>query len=150
MNAESYIAEIVEPTIADLESEPTSVRKAFLAAVATFHIIDYLAHPERTGNMRQFFREECPDFAIIDRVAHAFKHVEAGNQSSKENRPLSATQVIKRPPAIWGIAVFDLSRWDDSVGGVTTDDDRSVDLLDAIKRTVEFLRAKIIERQIEP
>src|SRR5712691_4497483 len=42
-----YLNDFVEPTIADFENNPASVRHAFLACVVTFHSADYLAHPRR-------------------------------------------------------------------------------------------------------
>jgi hypothetical protein len=41
-NAKRYLDDIVEPTITDFENNPTSVRHAFLACVATFHTVDYI------------------------------------------------------------------------------------------------------------
>jgi hypothetical protein len=70
------MTEIVEPTISDFEANPTSVRHAFLACVVTFHSIDYV--PKKSANRRKLFRKESPEFATVDRIAHAFKHVETG------------------------------------------------------------------------
>jgi hypothetical protein len=117
-----YLDDTVEPTIKDLEKNPRSVRHAFLACVTTFHAIDYLEHPRRSpSKLRQEFRRRSQDFAIVDRVAHAFKHVRTGHPTSPQNRPLTSAEVISRPPAIWGETHWDLSRWDDAAGGVTID-----------------------------
>jgi len=137
-----YLDEIVEPTISDFEQNPTSVRHAFLACVAAFHSIDYLAYPRKPQPLRQLFRRQSSDFALVDHVTHAFKHVASGNPSGKR---LVSTEVISRPPALWGSAVWDLSIWDDQTGGVTLNNDRSVDLLGALKRTVDFLRKKTLD-----
>jgi hypothetical protein len=49
-----YLDEMVEPTIKDFEEHPTSVRHGFLACVAAFHAIDYLAYPKkRPSDLRQ-------------------------------------------------------------------------------------------------
>ena len=134
-----YLDEIVEPTINELQENPTSVRHAFLACVAVFHTIDYLAFPDKKAPraLRQKFGRKSPKFAMVDNVAHAFKHVVAGNP--KEPR-LIVKEVISRPPGKWGEAVWDLSRWDDPDGGVTFDTDRDVDLLDVVRRATAFLR----------
>jgi hypothetical protein len=139
-----YLDEIVEPTIDDLRRNPTSLRLAFLACVAAFHSIDYLACdtnqvPRKglVGNLKDQFRKESEAFALIDDVAHAFKHVSAGKRT---NPNLRAKEVIARPPAVWDAAVWDLSRWDDRTGGVTLEEDRQADLLDALERTLTFLR----------
>ena len=142
---ERYLNEVVDPTIKDFEEHPTSVRHAFIACVATFHAIDYLAHPRSSRGLRQRFRIQSSDFALVDHVAHAFKHVIAGDHTKPR---LTAADVISRPPAIWGDMVWDLSRWDDPVGGVTLDSDRNIDLLGVVKRTAAFMRSKTEERRM--
>jgi hypothetical protein len=73
MEIERYFEQIVDPTIADFEANPTSVRHAFLAAVVVFHAIDYLPRETASSSsLRNRFRNECADFAIVDRIAHAF------------------------------------------------------------------------------
>ena len=137
---ERYLDEFVDPTISDFEQNPTSVRHAFLACVATFHAIDYLAYPRKGRTVRQQFQEASPDFARVDEVAHAFKHVAAGDRG---NPKLKAHEVISRPPAFFGVAVFDLSRFDDTIGGVTLGRDRDIDLLEVVKRAAAFLRQQL-------
>jgi hypothetical protein len=73
MEVEHYFEQIVDPTIADFEANPTSIRHASLAAVVVFHAIDYLG----AKSHRKKFREDNADFALVDRIAHAFKHVKA-------------------------------------------------------------------------
>ena len=84
---ERYLNEIVEPTIEDFEKNRTSVRHAFLACVTTFHAIDYLAYPRKARLLREKFRKNV-DFATVDRVAHAFKHVVAGNPKVRFSEPM--------------------------------------------------------------
>jgi hypothetical protein len=137
---ERYLDEIVEPTIKDFQANPTSVRHAFLACVAVFHGVDYLAFPrKRPATLRQQFRKQSLAFAVVDDVAHAFKHAAAGNG---EKPSLKAEKVIARPPAAWGAGAWGLSRWGDPVGGVTLDGDRRVDLLEVVNAARDFLRAK--------
>src|SRR5258708_6319056 len=100
---EQFLDEVVEPTIADFEANPTSRRHGFLACVATFHGVDYLAHPRKPQALRQKFTAESPDFAIVDRVAHAFKHVVSGHEASPKRPPLRAAEVIPRPPAFFDV-----------------------------------------------
>lgn len=142
-DAERYMTEIVDPTIRDFEANPTSKRLAFLACAATFHAIDHLTHPESSANRRNDFCRESSAFATADRVAHAFKHVETGHVQHPTIKPLKADGVIERPPALWGVAVWDLSRWDDAVGGVTLDKEREVDLLSVIREVADFIRQQI-------
>ena len=141
--AEHYLIEIVDPTIDDFEANPTSVRRAFLACVTTFHTIDYLF--ENTANPRKTFRVESPEFAVVDRVAHAFKHRKTGDTRNLNNQPLKADEVISRPPAKWDEAVWDSSRWDDNIGGATIEKECELDLLRIVKKAVEFLRSKAAE-----
>jgi hypothetical protein len=135
-----YLKEIVTPTVADFEANPTSVRHAFLACVATFHAVDYLAYPRKSPGTRSRFRDQSTDFALVDRIAHAFKHVATGHENARGNPRLTFREVIPRPPAHWGTATWGLSRWGDNVGGVTLDHERNVDLLTVVKEAVEFLR----------
>jgi hypothetical protein len=142
METERYFEQIVDPTIKDFEANPTSVRYAFLAAAAVFHAIDYLPRRTKsTSGLRDRLRRECADFAVVDRIAHAFKHVETGHPDNPHNQPLSAEGVIARPPAYYNVSgAWGLSRWDDPIGGITIDDDRQLDVLSAIKRAAEFIR----------
>ncbi|MGB8442781.1 MAG: hypothetical protein WCE26_25540 [Candidatus Acidiferrales bacterium] len=133
-----YIEDFVEPTIADFQRNPTSVRHAFLAAVAVFHAIDYLAYPmNRPADLRQKFRRESADFTMVDDVAHAFKHVSVGNRAKPH---LKAQEVVARPPAYFDVSgAFDVSRFDDPVGGVMLINNRQVDLLSVLRSAVTFL-----------
>jgi hypothetical protein len=137
-----YFDEIVEPTVSDFEDNPTSERHAFLACVATFHSVDYLAHPRKPASLRQKFADQSPDFAMVDRIAHAFKHVISGNAASPQRQPLRSADVITRPPATAGELIPGVSRAGDAVGGVTVDAQTDVDLLEVVKRAIEFLRAQ--------
>ena len=127
-----YLDEIVLPTVADFEANPTSRRHAFLACVAVFHSIDYLAYPGKSRSMRQNFRRQSPDFLIVDDVAHAFKHV-ASHGRPKER--LRAHDVINQGGSF--SSAFSL---DFDVSRVTIAGRPEVNLLTTVKRTVEFLR----------
>jgi hypothetical protein len=142
MDAHYYTSQIVDPTIADFESQPKSVRHAFLACVVTFHWIDYLTQPNASANLRRQFREESPGFALIDRVAHAFKHVESGHPQSPNNSPLMVDDITERPLAAWREAIWGKSRWGDSMGGVEIANEAHNDLLNIVKRAAEFLHSK--------
>lgn len=143
MDAKRYMDEIVEPTINDFEANPTSARHGFLACVVTFHAVDYLTHPQKAATKRNLFKAESPEFAFVDRVAHAFKHVQSGHETSAQRPSLNASDVIPRPPAFWDVAIWDLSRWDDAVGGVTIKGQHQHDLLDIVKRATQYLYTKI-------
>jgi hypothetical protein len=138
-DARQYADEIVDPTIAEYEQDRRSTRKAFLACVVTFHMIDYLGAKQR----RKAFRQESPAFATIDRVAHAFKHVTTGNLQDPTLPPLASDQIIERPPANWDQAVWGLSQWDDATGGATIAGEHERDLLTDVRNAAAFLRSKL-------
>jgi|SRR5882672_8108013 len=145
MDVKRYFEQIVDPTIKDFEANPTSVRHAFSAAVAVFHSVDYLA-PTKSSGLRSKFRKKCADFATVDRIAHAFKHVKTGHPDSIDLQPLSADGIITRPPMYYDVSgAYGLSRWGDAIGGVTIDVDRQQDVLLAVKRAAEFIRLQFRE-----
>jgi len=139
MDVEQYIENIVKPTIEDFERNPTSVRHAFLACVATFHCIDYIHGDKSTQYLRDAFRQKSAEFALIDRIAHAFKHAKTGHKENKYIKPLDAKSVISRPPELWGTAIFGLSCWGDSEGGVTVKDEIETDVIHALKLAIHFI-----------
>jgi len=138
----NYLEQIVVPTIADFEKCPSSRRHAFLACLVTFHTVNYIEYPKGPGNSRNKFRKESEAFAVIDRVAHAFKHVKSGNKNNKHNRPLSVEHVYSRPPALAGVAQCGISLCGDVTGGVSLWGEDNADLLAIVKKAVEFLRTK--------
>jgi hypothetical protein len=137
---EWYLVEIVDPTLKDFDEHPTSRRHAFLACVVTCHAVDYLAYPADPRSLRQQFEHQSAAFKLVNDVGHAFKHVVQGRPSAPR---MKQSDVIQRPPFYWGVAVWDLSRWDDEVGGVTLDSDRNVDLLETVRTAVSFLWSKV-------
>jgi hypothetical protein len=137
---EQYLTEIVDPTLKDLEQNPTSRRHAFLACVVACHAVDYLAFPQDPRTLRQQFERQSAEFKIVNDVGHAFKHVVQGKASDPR---MKHSEVISRPPAYFGKAEWDLSSWDDPTGGVTLDGDRSVDILETVRSAVAFLRTQL-------
>lgn len=132
-----YLNDFVEPAIADFERNPGSIRHAFMACVVTFHAVDYRAHPRRPAPLRQEWNKLSRAFAIVDDVAHAFKHVKTGNPASPD---LQADQVIAMSGA-FDAAVFDASAFD--VESVTLDNDPSVNILTVVKDAAAFMRAQL-------
>ena len=70
-----YLKKFVDPTYGDFKRSPRSERLAFLACVAAYHAIDRAAYPRSAGNLRKKWAKECPQFVVVDMVAHHFKHV---------------------------------------------------------------------------
>jgi hypothetical protein len=146
VDAELYMNKIVDPTIHDFEMyHPASRRHAFIACLVTFHCIDYLAHPKSSANLRHRFRNQNSDFAIVDRVAHAFKHVTTGDPKAPQHQPLASTSVFERPPGMVGVMQVGLSHILDEVGSVEIWGEDRPHVLHAVKGAAEFLRSKIRE-----
>src|SRR3954468_4524356 len=92
MDAQAYLECIVVPTLNDYAENVTSLRHAFLACVVSYHALDYMAPPKKRKNLRTSWGNECPSFAVIDRIAHAFKHREAG-VSARPEKHLAVSSV---------------------------------------------------------
>ena len=137
---ERYLEEIVVPTVKDFDEHPTSVRHAFLACVAAFHAVDYMAHPRKSRTLRQRWGNQSEAFRRVDEVAHAFKHVVTRR---RDNSALNARAIISRPPAIAGVMECRLSMLGDTTGAVTLQEDTTIDLLAVVREAVSFLRAQI-------
>jgi len=142
MDAHTFLRRFVDPTIAEFEAHPSSSRHAFLAAVTTFHCVDYFATPPSKENRIKQYRDESPEFAIVDRVCHAFKHTETGHPNAVVNQPLKVSDVTERPPAFYGVLVLGKSFFNDKVGGVEVEGSH-FDFLYIVKRAADFLRNKI-------
>jgi hypothetical protein len=132
-----YLKAVVEPTIDDFKKNPASVRHAFLACVVTFHAIDYLAYPKRSRGLRQKYQKLSPDFALVDDVAHAFKHVITGR---RDNPALNAAEVISRPAAVVGQLGLNTHTPNDTHRRVTLKRRQNVNLLNVVTGAAEFFR----------
>src|ERR1039458_2392441 len=75
-----YLALIVEPTVEEFNSNPFSLRHAFLACVATYHAIDRVTYPKSVDNLRKAWGKESMEFLIVEHVAHDFKHVKSEDE----------------------------------------------------------------------
>jgi hypothetical protein len=75
-----YLKLIVEPTVDEFKRNPTSLRHAYLACVATYHAIDRVSYPKNAGNLRQKWGKQSMEFRLVDIVAHDFKHVRSDNR----------------------------------------------------------------------
>lgn len=142
MEAQYYLEKIVVPTIRDYAANRTSVRHCFLACVAAFHTIDYLAARPSSTAIRSEVRKQCPSFVVIDRVAHAFKHVSTGHPESAI-KPLYARDVITRPPAVAGQFTVGLSRVGDAFGGVTLSNAPETDLLAELGMVLYYFQKRM-------
>jgi hypothetical protein len=133
---------VISPTIAEFEKQPNSVRLALLACVATFHGVDYLAHPDKSSTLRGSLRKESKAFEIVDYVAHAFKHVQTGDRAN----PKLKIQDVVGSSVTERMEKFDEepftiypNEFAPSNGRVTLRTDETMDLLATVKETARFL-----------
>lgn len=129
-----YIQTIIEPTVAEFGRDRSSVRHGFIACVVVFHAVDYRAYPKPSAGLRQRWRRQSADFALVDRVAHAFKHVATPSPARPD---LLAENVRSRPPALLGRMVLGVSIIGDAHGAVVAEGQT---LFEVVRRTVDFLR----------
>jgi hypothetical protein len=134
-----YLETIVEPTVKDFAERPASVRHAFLACVATYHAVDYMAHPRKAQTLSKEWGRQSEAFSRVDEVAHALKHV----ISTRRKPNLSAGAVTSRPPALAGVAQCGLSIAGDKTGAVTFQEDRTINLLGTVHEAVAFLQTQV-------
>ena len=114
MTPADFVNEIVIPTLRDFRDERRSRRRAYLACIAVFHLKDHLNKAGEKG-VEGTMRTSCGiAFDVVRGVCNATKHVETDGSHVVAFRAGDDTD---RPPAIWGEAVWDVSRWDDPVGG---------------------------------
>jgi hypothetical protein len=86
-----YLKLIVEPTVEEFKRNPTSIRHAYLACVATYHAVDRVSYPEPGAIIAAEWREKSDAFAMIEVVALEFKHVKSRKNKPQPNTiPISA------------------------------------------------------------
>jgi hypothetical protein len=92
-----YFRDIVEPTVADFEREPSSVRHAYLACIVTYHFADaVLAYTKRKGELGKIRKELAaiaPAFWTVEGIANMAKHVELTNDKLREKPRIEDTHV---------------------------------------------------------
>jgi hypothetical protein len=82
-----YLELIVEPTVEEFRRNPTSLRHAYLACVATYHAVDRVSYPKSPRTVAEQWRKKSREFAIVDIVAHDFKHVKSDKHRQRPDRP---------------------------------------------------------------
>jgi hypothetical protein len=114
MTPADFMNEVVVPTLRELRDERRSRRRAYLACIAVFHLKDHLKKVGENG-VEETMRASCGiAFDVVRGVCNGTKHVETDGSHVVAFRAGDDTD---RPPAVWGEAVWDVSRWDDAVGG---------------------------------
>jgi len=143
MTPEEYTDEIILPTLRDYFGEPRSRRKAMLASMTLIHLHDELKmngkrpSSETTTEFFESLQSACPECWAIYLVAISAKHMEHGKSG------FTIDKIVERPPAFYAVAVWGLSRWDDTTGGVETMDlNMSIDA--SLRVAFEFLAGKFL------
>jgi hypothetical protein len=104
MNAQTYFTDIVLPTYAEFENNPTCKRRAMLATLVLFHLLDYQIADAREnkghlGNLKKKVCGECVAFGAIAAIATGVKHVEIKGPdkfSPEEIETLPAGTIVER------------------------------------------------------
>jgi hypothetical protein len=115
MTPADYLREIVIPTVREFRDEPRCRRRAYLACIVTYQTKDYLKKAGEPNVAKTMRLGRNAPYDVVHAICDAAKHRDHGQHRHKI--PFAAGQDYDRPPAIWGEAIWDLSRWDDPVGG---------------------------------
>ena len=115
MTPAEYATEIVIPTVREFRDDPQSRRRAYMACMVTYHIGDYLvkAGVPKT-RIPPAMRASGGGFDVVQAICNATKHSGHGHPHAV---PFSPGDDYDRPPAVWDEAVFDVTIWDDAMGG---------------------------------
>jgi hypothetical protein len=131
MTPEEYMRDILQPTIKDLAQNRASKRHAFLACVATYHMIDTLLGKRRKAVLRGEYRLQSGAFAAIDRIANG----------RAEGQPGRA-----RPPSRVGETPADSDAFAE---GETSLAGEGTDILALVNKAADFLAKKAEEQDSE-
>lgn len=114
MTPAGFMDEIVVPTLRELRDERRSRRRAYLACIAVFHLKDHLKEAGEKG-IEATMRASCGvAFDVVRGVCNGTKHVQTDGSHPVTFR---VGEDSDRRPAKWGQARWNVSRWDDPVGG---------------------------------
>jgi hypothetical protein len=71
MKPSDYVASIIDPTIAEFEDEPTSLRRAYHACVVTWHFADCVKETTslELHKVREDLEAKCGTFNMIGALA---------------------------------------------------------------------------------
>ena len=78
MTPQEYLAIIVEPTCQEFFESPLDTRKAILASLVTYHVIDAIAVAEGANNESAVYDRllrDCPQLRELKGTALAAKHI---------------------------------------------------------------------------
>lgn len=85
MKSDQYVTIVVLPTLHEFMQKPSDRRLAYLSAISTYHVIDYLMRvaspPDRKARhaeierISEAIRSRCPDaFTVVEGMCNGSKH----------------------------------------------------------------------------
>ena len=118
MTATDYVISIVDPTSAEFEVEPASVRRAYQACAATWHFADCVKEATllELHKIRVDLEAKCGTFNMIGDLANLSKHFRL---DPRPNRVLITLSDIHVGPAA---AFTDGSYWSDGTAWTDSPD----------------------------
>ena len=128
MDARTYLEMIVAPTIAEAVAEPRDMRRCYVAAVVTFHLIDYLRTTLKSSG-QSMPRSRVADaisscnplaFKLVHSVANAVKHSRPGHKHEDPIQFVPGTDQV-RYPAFHGAGFMGSQIFGDRHGGRAVD-----------------------------
>lgn len=123
MTPKQYMAEMVLPTLEEYVAETSSRRRAYLACIVTYHMVDYLK-AAGIKDPEADMRANCEAaWRLVKGVANGSKHQQSTKQ--RNQMPFLAGSDQYRPPAVVGELECGFSELGDHEGSimVPTDDD---------------------------
>ncbi len=134
MKPSEYFHELIEPTLDEFESEPTSIRRAYAASVFTYHFTDAAAAYLNCKRERieTDLERLTPAFRLIRAIANMSKHLVLKPEFNK-GRPMPKIQDTHIGPAA---AFTDGSYWSD--GTSWTDSKKVVRITDDNGKLVDI------------
>jgi hypothetical protein len=130
MTPAEFVTEIVLPTVHEFRDSPRSRRHAYLACYVAYHTKDQLTEAGCQDVVANIRAAASPHFDVVADVCTGTKHPgrRGGFRVGKD---------WDRPPALWGVAQFGISRWGDARGGrEIRHGSEGVDLYESVKQVL--------------
>ncbi len=131
MNPKIYFETIVLPTVREACADHLDRRRAYLAAMVTFHIYDYLKANGENNAYKKIKSEVGPHWEVVHGVCNGAKH---HTLTKPHEIPMNAGEDCVRPPFILGHAKLGHSILGDSKGAleVKAPDGRRFDITGSV------------------
>jgi hypothetical protein len=140
MTPAEYVNEMVQPTVREFRDERRSRRRAYLACIVVFHIIDYLKNAGEKDVWRKLKQANPDIFELVRSICDGSKHFETNAKHAVHFR---AGSDWDRPPAFAGIMRAGVSFLGDTKGGRSAKvRDGSMDLYGCVKTLALIFQQK--------